>query len=207
MSNFKNLISQVALFLKPFGYTKKGNTFYWQESGNWGLIDFQQSKSKPENGARFTINLGTFSTRLWNLYGHGSKEKPDISMCHWRERIGSLLPGRNDLWWVLDNEASPDTLILEIEEHLRSLAIPSIKERIADLGLIDAWYRKEYGGLTDYMRLHNLTTLMSLTADPRLQVIVEEYKSVAKGKTMEQAIWDHLQELHQWTGEPALLTR
>ncbi len=196
MDNYKHLIEQITVFLKQCGYTKKGNTFYRQEYGNLGLIDLQKSKSKSEDGTKFTINLGVFSSKLWELSGHRGKDNPDITMCHWRERIGSLFSPKKDHWWLLSDHESINALVTEIENIIRSLALPAIQKHLSDADLIEAWFGKEYGGLTNYMRLYNLITLMKLAADPRLPEVVKEYKDIAKGRTMEQSIKDHLHELN-----------
>jgi hypothetical protein len=195
MDNFKQLLEQIAALLKAYNYTKKGSTFFLEKSGNKGLIDFQKSKNKPSDGTSFTINLGIFSTELWRRTGDPVKEKPDISMCHWSQRIGFLLPQKEDYWFLIPDNTPADVTISEIRKIITEIAIPVIDTHIADEDLAEAWLKGEGGGLTKYTRFTYLTTLLKIKNDPRLPAAVDELKSLAKTKTMEYSIKEFLKDL------------
>jgi len=195
MDNFKTLMEKIAVMLKAYNYTKKGSAFYLDKSGNQGLIEFQKSKSKPADGISFTINLGVFSTELWNRGGDPIKGRPDASMCHWSKRIGFLLPQKKDHWWLLPDNAPADATIAEIEQIVSSIAVPAIESHISDADLAEAWLSGEGGGLTEYTRLSHLTTLLKLMDHPRLPEAVAQFKSLAKSKAMENTINGFLKDL------------
>jgi hypothetical protein len=188
MDTYKLIIEEASSALKALGYKKSGQTFYRETENNLGLIDFQKRKQGPEDFS-FTINLGVFSRYLWDLTGYEIKGKPDISMCHWQQRIGFLLPQKADHWWQLDKSGpSPD----EIKKIVLELAAPAVDAHITDDKLITAWLNKESGGLGDYMRLIHLTSLLKLRNSEKLPQIARELKSIARGRTMEQSISEHL---------------
>jgi hypothetical protein len=66
-----------------------------------------------------------------------SPDKPPIeSGCHWRERLGNLVVGR-DLWWEIRAEPHPDpdaleSLTNEVTDALTRIALPAIEAHSTD---------------------------------------------------------------------------
>src|SRR5258708_3250043 len=50
--------------LRAAGLTRKGDTFYLNSAGNWGVINFQKSTSNTADEVKFTVNLGVASARI-----------------------------------------------------------------------------------------------------------------------------------------------
>jgi len=99
MNKFKSLLSEINKILKPLNYKKRGETFFYTKDNNIGIIDFQKSRSNNAATTMFTINLGVYSSTLKVFDREGLDSKPVISDCHWRKRIGFLLPKKQDYWW------------------------------------------------------------------------------------------------------------
>lgn len=196
MDKFKHLLTELTSLLKAYGYSKKGNTFFLNGNGNWGLIEFQKSKSNLPGTISFTINIGVFSSVLWEKLGYGKpKEKPDTPMCQWTMRIGFLMPQKKDHWWQINDQHDIKLIIDEISKVLVELGIPQVNLHLSDEGLINAWLNKESGGLTDYMRLMNLVTLLKLKDNPILPATIKELRSIAKDSAMVMSINEHLTKL------------
>jgi hypothetical protein len=112
MKEYKHLFNAIGSFLKTHGFTKKGDTFYFLSEGNWGLVSFQKSKGSSKGAVKFTINLGVQSTTLTQVLGSNNSDKPSIEDCHWKKRIGFLLPQKQDYWWVIEeNSTSMENLV------------------------------------------------------------------------------------------------
>ena len=125
---FKALIGEViAPKLTARGYQRSGQGFYLGVSGNWGVINFQRSTSSTRDAVRFTINLGVSSARLTRYLSPAQEgRKPSIWDRHWRERIGWLLPARQDVWRTVDGTTEMGALADELRQHVCELAVPEV---------------------------------------------------------------------------------
>ncbi|PTS94004.1 hypothetical protein DBR11_24295, partial [Pedobacter sp. HMWF019] len=139
MDKYKILISEVDNVLRPLGFRKSGQTFFYNKDGNIGIIDFQKARRSIAASSFFTINLGVYSNALKVFDNFDVKSKPLISDCHWRKRIGFLLPAKKDYWWEINANTSLPGLIAEIINVLRSLAIYEIQKYISDEDLEKSW--------------------------------------------------------------------
>ena len=160
MNNYKTLISAIGKSIKDFGFKKSGDNFFYSENGNIGVINFQKSKNSSSEIVLFTINLGVYSSSLKVFDQPGINSKPSISDCHWRQRIGFLLPENKDYWWPIDATVSLDHLIAEVTDVLISIAIPEIKKHIADTSLQEYWMNGISSGLTEQQMYLYLIALL-----------------------------------------------
>jgi hypothetical protein len=110
---------------------------------------------------RFTSNLGIFSERIGEPCWASGSRPPAEPGCHFRERIGYLLPQRQDHWWTLNRTTDLDALGDEIEGHVVRLAVPEIDRYISDEGLRDLWLTGRSPGLGDGERLRFLAILLN----------------------------------------------
>lgn len=195
MKEYKDLLKAVEIFLKQEGLTKKGNTYYLAKDGNLGVINFQRSRDMIEGGAKFTINLGVFSSRLSEALPYGIKGKPAIEDCHWRIRAGYLLPQKQDHWWIVDEGISIDGLVEEIITVLKEKLLPEVKKYMSDESLKNSWMKGDLEGITDLERFVFLTTLLKLDKDERLKNVVDDFVSLSKGRSMEASVQEHVKEL------------
>ncbi|WP_374950017.1 DUF4304 domain-containing protein [Mucilaginibacter sp.] len=135
IDNYKLLIAELVPFLKMVGYRKSGESFFLDKEGNIGLVNFQRSKNSNSSSILFTINLGVYSSALKMFDSFEVKSKPTLSDCHWRKRIGCLMPDRQDFWWEIDDTISSTKLAAEILDVLKERAIPEVEKFISNESL------------------------------------------------------------------------
>jgi len=92
---------RVAPVLRAQGYAGSGQDFHRTIDGNWAAINVQRDRYSTSAEVPFTINLGTASVVVRKEDGHPPDEPAREVECHWRFRVGELLPGRTDTWWTV----------------------------------------------------------------------------------------------------------
>lgn len=195
MEAFKKIISQLGLILKPYNFKLKGSTFYLFKDDNWGLVEFQKSKSSTSESVTFTINLGTCSNLLRKIKERDLKVKPIIAECDWKKRIGFLLPAKNDHWWTIDKNTNLTKLTEEISSIIKDQIIPEIMNYIRDEQLEKHWRTGNSEGLTEYQRIENLTLILKEKNSKDLPSIVSIIREEVKGKPLERSVSIHFKEL------------
>lgn len=197
-SLYKALISRVAQTLRGRGFSKKGNCFFREAEGNWGLIGFQKSRKSSADEVVFTLNIGTCSGRLLRFFFQDwLDQKPSIEICHWRERIGFLLPDRQDKWWTIKSSDSIDFLVAELNCHMVDVVFPSINQNLSDGQLCEEWLSGRSPGLTDIQRLMNLSVLLKTAkADDYLHEVLHEMARISEGKPTSSMVKRHFQNLN-----------
>jgi hypothetical protein len=195
MEKYKSLISDISNVLKPFGFKKSAETFFYNKDNNIGIIDFQKGRSSVATSTLFTINLGIYSGALKVFDRFDIKSKPSISDCHWRKRVGFLLPQKQDYWWEINDKTSLPSLITEITNTLRELAIPEIQKYISDESLEKSWMEGISEGLTEQQMYLYLIALLKKDNKPSLQAKIEELKSLSKGKPFYNNVKENLAKL------------
>jgi hypothetical protein len=196
MEQYKLLIAAISNVLKARGFTKAGTTFYLFKENNWGVINFQKSKSATAQAASFTINLGVMSSAVNKADSYRPVQgKPQVYDCHMQKRIGDLLPARRDHWWQIEEGTSLPQLTAEIEGVLTTLAIPEIERYITDESLIQAWLAGVVTGISERDRYLHLTTLLQLHRDARLPAVMGEFTAYAKKRGDEERLTEHIRDL------------
>ncbi|RFS26229.1 DUF4304 domain-containing protein [Chitinophaga silvatica] len=191
---FKLLLSNVSQTLKEAGYKKKGNSFYSNQKNNWGIINFQKSKSSNEDTLKFTINYGVCSSVLRKVVDYNtSNEKLDVADCHWQARIGTLMPGAPDFWWTTSDKQLNQT-VDEVITALKNNVLPEINKRISDKDLIEVWMSDQYPGTTELNRFRYLITLLKEANDSRLIPFINNFITSLQGKPLEKMAIAHLKE-------------
>lgn len=195
MDKYKVLISEINNNLKPLGFKKAGDSFFYNQDSNIGLINFQKSNSSPSGIILFTINIGVYSSSL-NIFDRPEiKSKPLISDCHWRQRIGFLLPKKQDHWWQINDAILLPDLVNEILDVLKTVAIPEMKKWISDQSLEESWMNGVSSGLTEPQMYLYLIALLKANGKSSLGEKVEELKALAKGKPFQRNVYESLTEL------------
>jgi Domain of unknown function (DUF4304) len=195
METYKSIISEISIFLKTKGFKKKSHTFYKVKDSNFLLIHFQKSRSKNENGfSSFTINLGICSSLLFQFFGP-KPGIPDIYDCHWNERIGFLLPARQDYWWVLDDSINVRELVGVIWSIIESKVIPILEKFSSDEALQEFWLSGSAQGITEGQRFEYLTMFLKKSNNALLATVANEYLDYAKKKKSPITAIEHLKEL------------
>jgi hypothetical protein len=200
---FKGLLDKtLAPTLKQHGFSQSGRTFYLRREGNWGLVNFQKSTKSSAERIVFAVNLGIASSRLLEFFPprrlrvSGLAAKPQIWDCHWQMRLGSLVADQKDIWWTVEANTRLEQLGLEIDGYIRNLAIPELSKYIRDEALRDLWLSGHAPGLTEFMRLMNLSVLLK-TLGPLnlLEPTLNELWRVAEGKPIASVAEIHMQRL------------
>jgi uncharacterized protein DUF4304 len=161
---FNHLLKVAYASMKPRGFSRKGQSFYLYRHANWGIVNFQKSTGSTREKILFTINLGVASTRLLEFFESGrfSDRRPNIWDCHWHERIGSLLPGRQDTWWSIDATTPLEELTQTLCGHLQDVGIPEIEKHISDVALRDLWLTEFVSGVGGPQNLEPLSVLLKI---------------------------------------------
>jgi len=185
--------------LKQYGYRRKALTFHLSRHGNWGVLNFQKSRKSTSEVIYFTLNLGVASAKLLVFSGSRFAEAaPALEDCHWRERLGFLLPEHQDKWWTIDANSSVPQLADEFRRHLQGFAVPTIEKYIADEALRDLWLSGASPGLTEVQRLMNLSVLLGSTEQSELlSSVLGELERVSRGKPTAAIVYRHIQRLKE----------
>jgi len=179
------LLERIAAFLRQPGFSKRGHIFVCVSAGNWAVIEYQKSQKSSAEAVVFTANVGVVSQRLARFFSSPMEPKkpPASSEWHWRQRLGFLLPQRQDIWWTL----TPNTLAevsREIEDAL-GVALPAVEGYLQDESLRDLWLSGSSPGLTEVQRLKNLAVLLKAVGpEDRLDPILDELRRVSKANAM-----------------------
>jgi hypothetical protein len=192
---YKMLISDINNVIKPLGFKKNGNTFFYHQDNNIGLINFQKSKNSSSESILFTISVGVYSNSLHVFDSPEIGSKPAVSDCHWRERIGFLLPEKKDHWWQINSVTLLSDLTKEVINLLTSKAIPEIKKYISDESLQEYWMEGVSSGLSKQQMYLYLIALLKLTNDGALQSKINELKAFSLGKPFQQNVNESLMKL------------
>lgn len=159
----------------------------------------QKSRSSTSSIVTFTLNVGICSAMLREKFGVGSLSgKPTIEDCHWRQRIGFLLPQKQDQWWTLDDQTRLENVSAEIVGIVQTVAVPVIQSHISDEQLKEAMFIGDAAGSTELQRYEYLTTLMKLTKDERFEETLTDLLMAAKGKPWERTAKIHISELESY---------
>jgi hypothetical protein len=195
---YKELITAISPLLKEKGFSRTGTRFYLRQGNNWGLLDFQKSRKSTADETIFTVNVGVCSGKLLTFFSPDSPQKPSIEVCHWRERLGFLLPDRQDRWWVIRVTEPLSSLVDELKDYLAGAAVPAIERHLSDEQLCNEWLAGKSSGLTDIQRLINLSVLLKAAgAEDALRETLIELQAKSEGKPTAPMVKQHLRRLRQ----------
>lgn len=194
---YRDMLNRISLVLKERGYSRKGNIFYVRQNGNWGLIDFQKSRKSSVSETIFTINLGVCSHILAEFFKPEEVGRnPPIDACHWRQRIGMLLPNRDDKWWSITSQTSVEEFIQEIQTCLLDYGVAEIEKYIANEQLVSLWLSDQSPGLTDVQRLMNLSVLLKASgAINQCETVLHQLEKITVGKPTSFMVRQHVNSL------------
>jgi hypothetical protein len=136
----------VAPALRSNGYAGSGQNFHRRIGPNWAAVNIQRDRYSTADEVRFTINLGTASTVVRVEDGESPDEPADEVRCHWRTRLGALIPGHNDTWWTVRTRMPPakvDELGADVARLLVELAVPALDRMASDEAILATWLPAE----------------------------------------------------------------
>lgn len=129
--------------LKAAGFKKQARTFRRVEAdGSVSIINIQNGKYNEGECGEFTVNLARYVPELADMAAEARLEKPQEQNSHFRQRIGHVMPDKDeDYWWQLDAHSDDAALAAELSEAvlvhglawLNTLLLHNFKAAGADL--------------------------------------------------------------------------
>ena len=138
------ILAAMSELLRPVGFRKSGATFTRPLSDVVHLIGLQSSQSSTSTCFRMTLNLAVWVPAAAEDGNNG----PDILSAHWRQRIGTLMPERNDHWWVISSEEEGKVAVQEIGHALRAYGLTALDGLSTSEALARLWRSGASPGLT-----------------------------------------------------------
>jgi hypothetical protein len=129
----------VAPVLRERGFSGSGQDFHRRIDGNWAAVNIQRDRYSTAEDVRFTVNLGTASTAVRIEDGIAPDEPAREIDCHWRTRIGTLLPSHRDTWWSVratGSDTETERLGQTLADHLSVLAVPWLEAMASDEAIL-----------------------------------------------------------------------
>ena len=117
--SFARLMAEtVAPPFKRAGFKKQGLNFRLQTSMSWMVFNIQKSQWNDAEDISFTGNLGVRFHEVHRLHLLEVGDLPDgpaaESNCHWRARLGDLMPEPHDHWWRVIDDRTADRAAREL---------------------------------------------------------------------------------------------
>jgi hypothetical protein len=163
--SFKHLKACLAKRLAPSGFVGADDIVWRKMNDTVVVIEVQKDRkrsTKDEIG--FTINVGISADALRELVptagGTASSDVPPPEKCHWRQRLGHLLPAQSDVWWSVLDEKTAKAVCDEIASGLINIALSRVEAMASSDALVKSWQEGRGQGLTEYERRVNLARLL-----------------------------------------------
>jgi hypothetical protein len=157
LNDFKKAIaSKLQQVLKPEGFKKNGGSFSKRGNGLTYYVSMQSSQGSSRRTLKFTINIEITSELLYELE---DTSIPKAQLRHYRQRVGGLLPGGSDKWWVVENEESANATGDEVARICLERILPELYKVLTTEDLRAIWASGISPGLTDKMRREYLAML------------------------------------------------
>jgi len=159
----KFLLLDLAPVLKSAEFSRSSNTFRKWTNDVCLIVNLQGNKWNTADRYQFTINLGVFSPAAYRLEHELGWTFPDFVSfsdedskeyeqdwaqrlaaprevdCHWRERLGWLMPEPSDKWWELQSESQIPSLSREVPPSLVRWGLPAIERLASNEALRDCF--------------------------------------------------------------------
>jgi hypothetical protein len=151
------ILVALGALLKPRGYVKSGSTFRLRNSNTVSIIALQSSTSSTSSLARVTVNLAVHVPALED--SQRRKRHPSVWSAHWRQRIGHLMPEKNDTWWVVHSANEGRQVAEEIARCVEQFGLPAVTQLSTLAALQQLWQSGRGPGLTEGQRVRYLQQL------------------------------------------------
>lgn len=196
MEAYKLLLKDITSMLKEQDFKKVGSYYYYQQDNNIGILSVQKSLNSSSSKIKFTINVGVFCTSIYRFIHYEDKKNPTIDNCHWKTRIGLLMPENEDKWWIIENDSDTELLRKELFHMMNFYVIPAIKNHITDNQLEKYWLDGKSDGLTEYQRYVYLTILLKLKKSNILPSIIERFEEYGNQHHCQGIVKVHVKDLN-----------
>jgi hypothetical protein len=97
---FQRLLKDLRPALAERGFRRKSQNFVIESPQCWGIINFQKSLYSAAGQKTFTVNVAIAAKRILHFHDEPTDKPPLHYKCHWEVRLGQLIPGCSDRWWI-----------------------------------------------------------------------------------------------------------
>jgi hypothetical protein len=164
----KIVLAEFTQVLKPEGFRKQGMWFWNKEPGAIRWVNAQSSVDTTAECLKFTVNLGAYLPQLAEALGDWPMQDWNIKNGHWKVRLGSLMPGPDDHWWIARDPEQAAATGKEVAGLVRELGLPAMQKAGTIVGLLD---------------FYETTGIGTMYAGSRYEEVVEAIKKLAAGAT------------------------
>jgi hypothetical protein len=160
----------VGSMLERHGFVLRGMLFRKTIGDTSVLVEFQKSDQSSRERQLFTINLAIVCGKLLPA-GSSALPKADVTDGHLTQRLGFLLPEKNDKWWELTDRTNTAALSKQMIDAMVGEALPYLDRFLTPDALIELWESGKSPGLTAVQRARFLSQLRKAVGlaedDPR----------------------------------------
>ncbi len=156
----KAILTALAEMLGPVGFRQSGSVFTRSRKDIVHLLSLQSSAETTASSLRVTANLA-----IWVESLAGERTKPDVSASQWRQRIGFLLPVRQDHWWIARSDSEARDAAAEIRDAITKYGLPALDAISSTADLATLWESNRSPGLTAIQAQRYLACLREKEAE------------------------------------------
>ena len=183
--SYKSFKRCLAKRLALEGYVGNGDRLTLKVSEAVIVFELQQDlKNSSKELVRFTVNAGISLDALRVFFsGEPSESSVSTEQCHWRSRLGRLMPPPSDVWWTINNDEEAESRCGEIVSIIRDIAFPQIKTLAVVETFVQLWQSGRGQGLTEYERRISLARLLTaLGRKSEAREALEAFEAASIGK-------------------------
>ena len=123
--------------LKREGFIKSSRTFRRARLNCTQIVNVQGSWTNYREEGQFTINLAVYFPEAARLHGQFKiTNRPTIMDCMIDQRIGVLMPIRQDYWWDFDSKTDLDKIAKEVVSACMDFGLPWLERHSTIEGAI-----------------------------------------------------------------------
>jgi Domain of unknown function (DUF4304) len=159
-TTYEYIVRSTAQHLSNLGFKRRQNIIYVRNQDGFGVVEFQRSLSNSSSQIKFTINVGVIIDVLLDPRVRGNVAKrPATLYAHVRQRLGRLLPERNEKWWTIVQSSDTEHLAAQVLQCVLNGAIPFLRDYSNIDNVVSMWKQGRSPGLTDAERREVLSKL------------------------------------------------
>ena len=128
---------QISPGLRTLGFKGSGQAFTLPDDGHFAQVGFQKSTYSDSTAVRFTINVSVIPFDAWaeaRLRKPYLPAKPSPSVLYgspfWQKRLGQLLPGGEDTWWLVHAGQDTTSVANEVVTAISTYVLPEMREQL-----------------------------------------------------------------------------
>lgn len=154
----KVIIGQIQQVLAPLKFRRRRHTFFADRNDVLWIVNIQKSIKSTKEALIVTVNLGILARSLAERTD-GNSGHAEIWDCHWRSRLGHLMPENSDRWWRVASEEEASETAREVTLLLAEYGLPILEDLDSTDRLAALWETGKSPGLTAVQRDRYLSQL------------------------------------------------